>query len=246
MQNDMISDEDLVAYLDGQAEAPLRNRTEAALRTDLRLQHRLAALELDTDALRDSFSLLEPPAFKAPEAPRARAALPIWGTLAAACVALLVGFTAGHWQQDKTPNGWMAYVAAYQALYSPATLAAIDQPQDQLRNQLARVSQAVGKDIALAQLESLPDVAYKRGQILSFEGRPLVQLAFATPTGVPVALCIIQKPQTSAPSEQIAPLELEGLSAAHWTDGSHDYVIIGGQDTALIETLGAQLLAMQI
>ncbi|MBO9476775.1 hypothetical protein J7382_04420 [Shimia sp. R11_0] len=252
MQNKMISDEDLVAYLDGEADPATIGRIEAGLRREADVRRRLDHLRLDVEALKDSFALLEPPVFTMPEAAPARgraaaAAVPVWGTVAAACVALVVGFGAGHWQQGAdAPKGWMAYVAAYQALYSPATLAAIDQPQEVLRSELARVSDAVGKDIDLAQLEGLADVTYKRGQVLSFKGRPLVQLAFATPTGVPIAFCIIEKKEATAPSDQIATLELEGLSAAQWTDGLHDYVIIGGQDTALIERLGGQLQAMQI
>lgn len=253
MQDRHFSDEELVAYLDGEAELALVDQIHAALQSDPVLNRRLDALRLDLDALRDSFDLLEPSpqVIDAPFAAEARMRPPprgTWRPLAtsalAASVALVVGFGLG--QRSSDQKGWIDYVAAYQALYTTATLDHIAQSPDQLDAELTRVSAVIGKEIALDHLTGIRDAEYKRGQVLSFEGRPLVQLAFATPDGVPIALCIIRSSGGTTGAQPMAEMQLEGLSAASWSDGGHDYLLIGGSDDDLVRRMSQALLAVQI
>ncbi|MBO9472783.1 hypothetical protein J7413_04465 [Shimia sp. R10_1] len=249
MQDRRFSDEELVAYLDGETELVPMAQIEAAVQEDPALAKRLEALRFDVTALQESFELLQPSRDVLGALPvrgRAPAKRPMAAVAMAACVALAVGFGLGNWTSGPERSGWVGYVAAYQALYTHATLDHIQQTPEQLQNELARVSAAVGKDIELAQLTALPDVEYKRGQVLSFQGRPLIQLAFATPSGVPMALCIMRREEAAVSEEALATMRLEGLSSAVWSDGAYDYVLIGGTEDGLVRRLGQALQSMQI
>lgn len=255
MQDRHFSDEELVAYLDGEAEHAPVDQIRVALQTDPALNQRLDALRLDLDALRDSFDLLNPTpqVLDAPiitpvaqSTAQQRSWQPMLMGAMAASVALVLGFGIGQWSTSPDEKGWIDYVAAYQALYTTATLDHITQSPDQLKTELARVSAAIGKEIDLDHLMGLGGADYKRGQVLSFNGRPLVQLAFATPNGVPVALCIIRNGNTATGAQPMAEMRLEGLSSAAWSDGTHDYLLIGGTDDALVRRMGQALQAVQI
>ena len=246
MQDRHFSDEELVAFLDGEEDYAPVDAIREALRTDSALAARLDALKLDMDALADSFDLLQAPDLELeampPAAPR-RA----WGALAvAASLALAIGFGAGSWNASKPLAGWVAYVAAYQALYTHATLDHIAQTPEQHAAELDRVSSVIGKDFALEQLTAFPEVDYKRAQVLAFEGRPLVQLAFASKTGVPIALCIIRSDNPEMAAGMVETMRLEGLSSAVWSHGDYEYLLIGGTEDGLIKRMGQAFQSMEI
>ena len=248
-----FSDEELVAFLDGEEDFASFDAIYDALGQDPELVKRLDALKLDMDALKDSFALLEAPAFdpsmiaaaKAPQAanlPRR----PLAGMAVAACLALAVGIGIGSWTAPQPREGWVDYVAAYQALYSEATLDHISQTPEQHTQELQRVASAIGKELTLDQLTSFGDAEYKRAQVLNFNGRPLIQLAFATKDGVPIALCIIKSGNGAVTTAAMKTLELEGLSSAVWKEGGFEYLLIGGTEDDLIERMGQEMQAQAV
>ena len=91
--------------------------------------------------------------------------------------------------------------------------------------QLAEVSAALGLD-----LTSVPDaegLTLKRAQVLGFNGKPLVQLAYQRADGTPVALCIIPAgPDGKAVSMGVA----QGMELARWNTPGFGFLLIGGQD----------------
>lgn len=246
MQDRYFTDEELTAFLDGENDLAPVDDIAAALETDAALAKRVDALLIDRDAIAASFAGIAPttklPNLSAVAQPRAgfgAAALSI-----AAGIALVVGIAAGSWIAQPKPAGWVDYVAAYQVLYSNSTLAHIDQTPDAKQSELDRVTASIGKDIPLDALEGFPELDYKRAQILNFKGRALVQLAFATSTGEPLALCIIRstKGQDTAPTV----ITKEGLSTAKWSSGTHDYLLIGGTDDALVSRIANELVTQEI
>ena len=246
MQDRHFSDEELVAFLDGEYDFTPHDAIKDALKSDAQLAQRLDALRLDMAALQDSFDLLEAPAVPplisvaAKRRPNARAPLAI-----AASVALAVGVGIGAWLAAPKQPGWVDYVAAYQALYTNATLGHINQSPADLTSELERVSAAIGADLTVEQLSAIEGATYKRAQVLSFQGKPLIQLAFATPTGVPIALCIIR----SGESSDVAALDtmrLEGMSSATWAQNGYKYLLIGGTEDGLIARLGEHFQSMEI
>ena len=83
--------------------------------------------------------------------------------------------------------------------------------------------------------------------MLAFVGRPLFQLAFASKTGVPIALCIIRAGgEASMNADSLQTMRLEGLSSAVWSNGDYEYLLIGGTEDGLIERMGQAFQSMEI
>lgn len=242
MSKQQFTDEELVAYFDGESEFAPVEAISAALESDTVLQARLKALSVDASVIGSNFGALLLSAPTMPELPKAQEApakvsnkFGLGSMLAAASLALVVGFGAAQIGQDKPSDDWMGYVAAYQALYANSTLAHLDLSANQKASQLTRVSDAIGKPLDLSIIESGDSVDYKRSQILGFEGRPLIQLAFLSKVGDPVALCIIRSSDSAEAA--LDNMRMEGMSAANWTKDGYSYLLIGGTDDGLIENL---------
>ena len=233
-----ISDELLTAYLDGELEAADRVRIETALASDVDLQTRLELLDVPLAPLRDA---MEQIAHNAPALDVSAHVAPSRGfPFAVAGGSLAAGLVLGAilmTQLTPAPKqpGWIDYVASYQALYSTATLAGINDGPETRALQLQQVSAAVGR--SLEEASRIPGLDFKRAQTLGFKGKPLVQMAYLTSDGVPLALCVIAKAQAA----DLKQMEREGLQAASWSDGSHAYLLIGGQDADLIKSTAQQI-----
>ncbi|MDA8584926.1 hypothetical protein N9L47_01510 [Rhodobacteraceae bacterium] len=231
MSNRTFSDEELTAYLDGEADAELTRAILFTCKDDEVLRARLDDLTIDTRAIAAAFDELTgtAPAMPALPAPalRAQRRWTVGGAVAAALVlGLGVGcVTRGSQQLD----GWMDYVAAYQALYIHDTVASLPDRGPSDDDRLAYLAEILGTDLTLPKGPSPLD--YRRAQLLGFEGKPLVQIAFLSPVGAPVALCVIA---SEGADVEIAVTELEGMSTAHWRKNGFSYMLIGGTDSGLI------------
>lgn len=229
--------EDLTAYLDGEANPDLALRIETALKQDAALQTRLDLLSIDKADLRNEFDALltEAPSNLVPQAPVTNNN---WGFAGAVAASLFVGLGIGFLVFSKPAPpapGWTQYVAAYQALYVTQTIDEIaDSPTD-----LSGLSGVLGRELAPAM--KAPDLQFKRGQLLGFKGKPLIQMAYLSDTGAPIALCIIKKPGEAS---EIKTSVLEGMNAASWSDGSFAYLLIGGTDADLIQRSAAHFKAL--
>lgn len=251
MQDRYFSDEELVAYLDGEADFAPVAAIDQALGQDHALQKRLAALQIDPDAIEAAFAdlgpstqvvpLAAPVAVNATTPPRNVAWL--FGSIAASVAALVVGISIG---SARVPalDGWDEYVAAYQALYATSTLAHVTATDSQKQAELDRVTASIGKSIALENLDMFPEAEFTRSQILSFQGQALIQLAFLTSTGDPLALCIIRN--DGVPDSAPALAQMEGLSTARWAQNGYDFILIGGNDDALIRRMSSTFDAISI
>ncbi len=237
---DEFRDEDLTAYLDGEAEAQSVEAIDAALTSDPALRRRLDELRPLTDDLTAVFAPLlaeapEMPLLPEPTVQKSPLRMKMIGGFAAC---LLAGALIG-WQATERARSldWMDYVAAYQALYVNGTLASVSQTADQKAARLATFSETLGRDLTGGGSDTVLD--FKRSQLLGFEGQPLIQLAYLSPVGAPVALCIIKA--EDAKEQAITISRLEGMSAAYWTEGGHSFLLIGGQDDALIKDAAHRL-----
>lgn len=232
-----FSDEELTAYLDGEADAANVAALEAQLSMDPALASRLDQLRLPIDAMRTAFDGMLQNAPNVELAPEPKPALRLLPLAASLIVGVALGASL---MLRPTPDapGWMDYVASYQALYVTATLDTVDVPKVQQDAQLQALSEVLGRDVTNAAKFS--GVAFKRGQVLGFKGRPLVQLAYLSPEGEPLALCIIRSDKAA---QVIKETELEGMRAAHWSDGEFAYLLIGGSDPEAVATLAADFEA---
>lgn len=242
-----FSDEDLSAFLDGEADATLEAEISAALETDEALGERLASLDIPVAAIKQAFDdmMVDAPSLPAnffadmpevapiaPAAPANTNARPRWGmgivTFATGLAAgLAVAVFTGFGTPEPAQRGWVSFVASYHALYTTATLSGFETSQQEAAVQLASVSEQLGLDLAaLPQAEGL---TFKRAQILGFNGKPLVQISFLRDDGTPVALCIIP----AGPDEQgLSMGAAEGLELARWNIPGYGFLLIGGQEDA--------------
>ncbi len=261
-----FSDEELVAYLDGEAEFAPIDAIKTALVTDENLRRRVHSLQFNQQALvsamdniservskkgklpdclvessveRKTPSVSELPSKQNSPTNETRFSFEGWQKIAAvALLSLVIGWSARNVTTDNNLNNWHNYVAAYQALYSKETLATIIQNEETSSKQLQHVTGVLGKKIELAQLTNVKGLNYKRAQILGFKGQPLIQLAFLSAKGKPVALCII-KSKNNKTSKVINDVQ-QGLKAAHWKKGEFEYLLIGSNDAELIKSAATQ------
>ncbi|MEP1961720.1 anti-sigma factor family protein [Tateyamaria sp.] len=230
-----FSDEDLTAFLDGEAADALHDAIEQALETDMALADRMASLDIPLapivaafDTLLDTAPVM--PEFAVTETPPAKTNRMNWGwgigTFATGLAAgLAVAVFTGFGTPEPAPRGWISFVASYQALYTTATLQGATPSADEAKVQLANVSDALGFD--LSTLPATEGLTFKRAQILGFAGKPLIQIAFLRADGTPVALCIIPSGAGDKPINMGAA---EGLDIARWNTSDFGFLLIGGQD----------------
>ena len=246
MVEKFYSDEELVAYLDGEAEFVSIQEIDLALKQDAALAKRLEQLTIDRKKLNAAFVAIPSPSFELPETGIAsqKQKKPGLMTAAALAASLVVGLALGSIASfDNTPR-WVSYVAAYQALYTTGTLSSVKLDVSAQEMELARVSASIGKSIKLDQLNVSPEIEYKRGQLLGFEGAALVQLAFLTKTGDPLALCIIRNGSDN--SENVDLAVLEGMSSAYWRKDGYSYLLIGGKNSELVSRIAEKFISNEI
>jgi anti-sigma factor RsiW len=234
----IFTDEDLTAFLDGELEPERLHAVTEALSNDKSLQARLDTLSIPVHEIKAAFDNLTPNAPPYPSAlenhgPKRHGYggyLPAMAASAVLCLA--TGWLAASLYLRDTSAGWQQSVATYHALYVNSTLADINQTPAAAAEELTRVSGIIGKPIALNTVMASQTLDYKRAQILGFEGRPLIQLAFLSKTGIPVALCIIKDGKSE--NSGVKTGLLRGMATASWSKGEYDYLLVGGADPTVI------------
>lgn len=235
-----FTDEELTAFLDGEADDALHAEIEAALERDPALGDQLAALDVPLAPIAEAYEALlqdappmpalPDPVFAPAPAPRGRWAWGV-GTFATGLAAgLAVAMFTGFGTPEPAPRGWVSFVASYQALYTAETLAIADPSADEAAMQLAAVSNAL--DLDLSGLPEAEGLTFKRAQVLGFNDKPLIQIAFARADGTPVALCIIPAGPDSKP---VNMGQAEGMELARWNTPGYGFLLIGGTDNAPLQ-----------
>lgn len=239
MTQNVISDEDLTAYLDGEAGADLLARIKTALKEDRGLQDRLDLLAVPMESMKEAFGDVitaapeMPPLPNQPNSIQSPTSVRFWTALAASAI---LGAVIGFWGLQKAQTkDWRDYAAAYHVLYVNRTLADVQTSPSQTMAEVEQLGAVLGHDLAPAPLDKVLD--FKRGQVLGYQGQPLVQLAYLSPLGDPVALCLIR---TNGADRSVQMSELEGLSAATWQSDGIAYLLIGGTDAGLIQNAAAR------
>lgn len=245
------TDEHLRSYLAGSLDTETAQQIEADLESDPILEQRLLALEGLLPVVQQGFAEipdadhlkhLEDKIFAQPTPANDHAAAPsvvrTWGSRAATLViGLAIGTGFMHWADDTTD--WRQEVASYQALYVNETIASLNRSEDELKQELAEASTAVGQQLNLSDLSDLEGLKLLRTQVLGHEGAPLIQIVFADPNGAPVAFCILK--DTNAAGTIMQSTNLKGMASADWTGNGYRYLIIGGQNQSRIDTVAEQI-----
>ncbi|MEM1004754.1 MAG: hypothetical protein AAGK26_05200 [Pseudomonadota bacterium] len=226
-----FSDETLLAYLEGNLDADQSRAIEAAVETDAEpdLEQRLMALDPFAPAVRQVFETLpaQAPRVDMPETvPHSDQGGGFVRLVAVAATAAVAAVAITFWATRPAEMGWAQQAAIYQSLYVPQTIASVDTSPATLDRQFAEAEAVLGRSLNRDTLEALPGLNVKRAQILSFKGKPLIQVVFANEQGQPFAFCVIrQGPQ--APNKDIRQAVLSGLATATWAADGYGYMVLG-------------------
>lgn len=259
-----ITDEMLVAYVDGELPAEERSRVNHALATEPAVKARFEQLG-GTPDLKGPFDVLLAAAptdrlaalLKEAEAKSApprltEARRPFLGAraaIAAAIALFLVGGAVGIGLQSavlrmagsgtEDRENWRAAVADYLSLYTTDTLAGIPDSPEQRAAEVADAASKLAIPLDVGKVV-LPDLTLKRAQVFAFRDKPLVQIAYLSPTAGPVAFCIIRNGQKDA-----APAfeEREGKGIVFWGKDGRGFMLIGSLPKAQLELLAETLAA---
>ena len=197
MDTAQFTDEQLTAFLDGEADAELYAQIKVALETDEALGEQLAGLDIPIAQIAQAYDALLTQAPPMPALPvqvqgLSRRGVGIWGMVGVFGTGIAAGLAmavfSGLGTTAPAQPGWKAVVASYQSLF-PDTLAGTSIDPTEAQAQLVQVSELIGAD--LTKLPLINGLTFKRAQVLGFKGKTLVQLVFVRPDGTPVAFCII-------------------------------------------------------
>lgn len=238
----VFTNSELVAYLDGACDPRQARRIEAALLEDRDLAERLSLLDVPLLDLQSELHgmLLNTPPMPPLDVEPASQGFRAASWVLAAAICLTVGGTVGYGLRGEMHEDWRDLVAAYQVMYVPETLAIETFDHKAAATKLANLGEAIGVDLLPAQGIDL--LQFRRAQMLGYEGQPVVQIAFLSPEGAPVALCV-----TRLDHDETTPIVshvMRGMSSASWSENGYGYLLIGGQNHAVIDLAAAKFRDM--
>ncbi|WP_282121596.1 hypothetical protein [Ruegeria atlantica] len=229
-----FSDETLRAYLEGNADAAEAAAIEAAIETDLALEQRLMTLDPLAPVVQSVFENIpaDAPKIELPQpmpVSTADTSGGLWRLMAVAASVAVVAVSATFWATRPEPMGWAEQAAIYQSLYSPDTIESLDSSPVALDAQFARAEAQLGRSLNRDTLETLPGLELKRAQVLSFKGKPLIQVVFADDQGQPLAFCVIRQGE-GAPAKDVKLAAISGVATATWAQDGYGYMLIGSSE----------------
>jgi anti-sigma factor RsiW len=233
-----FSNEELTAYLDDEIAPDVRRRIGSALDNNANLKVQLESLRVDRATLKTAFEglLRSAPPYSVKHVAAIKVVqIPTNNRMKFAVVATLcamVGWVAATGLFRAAPVTWQEKAAIYHSLYVNGTISSVIADTVDTQVELERVTSALGKNILLENLKRVPEFEYKRSQILGFEGRPLMQVAFLSRMGSPVVLCIMRS--NTSTTKAVKTDVMQGMAAATWSSGTYEYLLVGGIDKDLI------------
>lgn len=239
----MPSDELLTAFIDGELDAPDRDRIERLIDGNTGVAERFDLLSRSTLPFREAFEplLAEAPAAKleamlasipAVQERKARASgVSRRGFLAAIAASFVAAIAVdravigiGHrLASPDEDTEWRAVVAEYLSLYTADTLSAPGGDRAQQTAQLNEVGAKLGLSLA-PEAVAMPGVEFKRAQILNYDSKPLAQIAYLDPQTGPMALCIVQSAKGAAAPDMESR---RGMNVVYWSSATHAFMLIG-------------------
>ena len=235
-----ISEDRLLAYVDGLLSEEEVREIERELAVDADARTVVEALRASALPYREAvndlipvpdLSKLETEIRRAHTRPTAR--IYRFAPIAAALLLFFgAGLLAGHYvlppqQEEKTQWArWVDDIAAYQALYTRATLSMPTPPPERRDAQLARISDALGQKIEVPDLSG-QNADFKYARMYAIDGEPLAQIAYLPAEGEPFSLCMMK---TAVGDHAPRYSTARGLQLATWRSQGVAYVLIGAMD----------------
>lgn len=254
-----LSDDLLVAYVDGQLARKQTRAVEKVLEQDDVIARRVVALKDAHGRLEAAFEAIlagEEAEVSAMPAPQRPGIFIEWGTAAkvalasAGLIAALVLAIAGYgWplvmpELARHPSGeafpeytgslpsWHEEAARAQALLSRASLEVGLESQGNQDLIAFQLGQAIGPSLKLPDLQSR-GFRFVRAQLLRSGGEPVAQLLYLGTSGAPLALYAKKGEGSDAP--QFKPYGAIGGVA--WSEGGIAYLLAGEEDEGVLMRL---------
>jgi anti-sigma factor RsiW len=254
-----LSDELLVAYVDGQLARKQSRAVEKVLEQDDVIARRVEALKDAHGRLEEAFDAIlageelevakpepERPGFFVPWATAVKVGLA--GTGLAAALALMIagyGWPLSMPELARTSSGvtdpaytgslapsWQETAARAQGLLSRESLEVGLDSQGNLDLIAFQLSQAIGPGLRLPNLDA-QGYRFARGQLLRAGEEPLAQLLYLGTSGAPLSLY----EKKSAGSEAPAFKRYGGIGSVAWSEDGIAYLLAGEADEAALMTL---------
>ena len=223
-----FSDDTLKAYLRGSLGSEESDAIEAAVENDPELEQRLMDLDPIAPVVREVFRDIPAAAPQVELPPRVPALAGPWRLLGVAAAAAVLAVSLTIWLTRPQPMGWAEQAALYQSLYTPDSIATLEYPPALVDAQISLAEEKLGRPLNRDSLEGLPGLELKAAQVLSFKGKPLVQIVFADADGNPFALCVIRQGD-GAPNSELKQEVLSGLATARWARDGYGYMLLGNR-----------------
>lgn len=131
-------------------------------------------------------------------------------------------------------RGWRQAVADYQVLFTSDSLTPFQGGESGLT--LANAALGIPIDGVAADLDGLN---FRRVQVLQFNGKPLVQLAYLSHDGKPVSFCIIA---SGKPEQRVEVEQRNGLEIVHWILAGYGFMVIGDISQEELEPIARDLM----
>ena len=137
--------------------------------------------------------------------------------------ALAAGLVAMDSSRHQGALDWRDSVAVYQRLYTTLTLSGIITEAGDAARTGARLAEISGLPVHVPDLAE-SRLAFKRGQMLRFDDKPLAQLAYLSDSGVPIAICLIRAGSADHP---LIFERRQGMNTGVWTRDGVSTMVIG-------------------
>lgn len=243
----------LSAYLDGELGPDETDQIDALLKTDPDAQAELDALIAAQVAAQEQFDTqLQYPvplklvqqlnAIPAPQSAANRPARPIWGSLAASLVALVIGGAGGYLYSDSQsappPAGWLVDIADYHAVYAGQTRHLVEVGADESDHIEAWLGKVVGTQFTIPDLTAF-DLTFEGGRLVVANGKPVAQLMYSQPDGTVVALCLQPTDLPGGGLSTLAETTINGFDFVSWRANSAAYVVVGPEGQSNLTDIAA-------
>lgn len=227
----------LLSYADNRISESNKEKAEQILATDSTAREFLALLGHSDLPYEESFAFLLSDDIKASSQNIEKTKedkKPVWFWPASLVASVMLGLGIGYaafLSKYEDHDNWIVQVADYHLLYVRETVTGSQPDSLAVKALSEKLGNALNTKLVIPDL-SKNQIAFKRGQILQSDDRPLIQLAYLPDVGQPVALCILRNDMPDALPKKG---NSRGMPYVKWSKDGLSYVIIGKIEEAALE-----------
>ena len=240
-----VTDTDLMAYADGELGADAARAVEAMVGSDPSASAKVEMFRQTSILLKaacaEGFYSTGLDHLRAPSRPP-RAVGRRFAAAAACLAAGVAGFGGAKllYSPASARDALLNEVAEYHEVFSREGPHLVEVPAEKSAELQEWLGQRLGRKLPVPDLSTV-GMRFAGGRMLVVDGKPVAELMYVRPVGLPVAICV-------TPLDGAAePLRMDtkhGMRLASWLDGRHAYVVVGDLDektaTGVAELAAAQ------